>query len=458
MKTNNKLIFNTMKRIILMVAAVLALVVPTATAQKVNESATLAKLSKSDTEIADAKKSAKASVWVNRAKVYADALMEPTKALSTSLDATFLNYTMGTPTETVTDEQNRQIWVYPWVKVYVENNRVASWSQERDIKEGLFEVISEAANKALELDPKTEAKIKPVLDLTINYYSQLGEVSTFIPDYKVAIDAFVKAAKLQESKIYTQVDPKYYFFAGQMAAFLGAENKQFFIDGENYLNKARELNYVDETGNLYYYLFHCYYGQREDNKENLVKAKNILLEGIEKFPKNERILDGLMSLYTAEDGIGDPQELVGMIDKFLAETPDNPDLWFGRGRVFYKLKNFDECIASFQKINELKPNDYDTNFYIGYFYVEKAEHENRLFNDKLDSFTSQDEYLAERKRVRSIYMEAIPFLETAHNLKSDNVDCVQILKEVCFLLREENGVMDKYQKYNAIYKKLKGLE
>ena len=169
MKTNNKLIFNTMKRIILMVAAVLALVVPTATAQKVNESATLAKLSKSDTEIADAKKSAKASVWVNRAKVYADALMEPTKALSTSLDATFLNYTMGTPTETVTDEQNRQIWVYPWVKVYVENNRVASWSQERDIKEGLFEVISEAANKALELDPKTEAKVKPVLDLAIKY-------------------------------------------------------------------------------------------------------------------------------------------------------------------------------------------------------------------------------------------------------------------------------------------------
>ena len=36
--------------------------------------------------------------------------------------------------------------------------------------------------------------------------------------------------------------------------------------------------------------------QREDDKENLVKAKNILLEGIEKFPKNERILDGLMSL------------------------------------------------------------------------------------------------------------------------------------------------------------------
>ena len=450
--------FYTMKKFILMVAAAMALIVPTATAQKINEDATLAKLTKSDAEVKDAKKAAKSSVWVNRAKVYADALMEPTKALSTSLDATFLRYTMGEPTETVTDEQGRQIWVYPWVKVYMSENRVAAWQQTREIKEGIFDVVVEAVAKAQELDAKADAKVKPLLDLAINYYSQLGEISTFIPDYAVAIDAFVKAAKLQENKIYSQVDPKYYFFAGQMSAFLGAENKQYFIDGENYLNKARELGYVDETGNLYYYLFHCYYGQREDNKENLVKAKNILLEGIEKFPKNDKILDGLMSLYTAEEGVGDPAELVEMIDKFLAETPDNPDLWFGRGRVFYKLKNFDECITSFKKIDALKPNDYDTNFYIGYFYVEKAEHENRLFNQKLDSFTSQDEYMAERKKVRSVYMESIPYLEKAHELNPQNVDCTQILKEVCFLLREEPGVMDKYNKYNAEYKKLKGLE
>ena len=447
-----------MKKFILMVAAALVLAVPAATAQKVNEASTLAKLAKSDAEINDAKKSAKASVWVNRAKVYADALMEPTKALSTSLDATFLQYTMGNPTEKSQDESGREVYAYPWVSVYLKGGRVESWKQTREIKDGLYEVIVEAAAKSIELDAKSAAKVKPVLDLLINYYSQLGEVSTLIPDYELAIDAFVKAAKIQESSLYESVDPKYYYYAGQMSAFLGADKKQYFIDGESYLNKALTLGYNDETGTIYYYLFHCYYGQRDDNKENLQKAKNILLEGIEKFPKNERILDGLMSLYTAEEGVGDPAELVAMIDKFLAETPENVDLWFGRGRVFYKLKNFDECITSFKKIDTLKPNDYDTNFYIGYFYVEKAEHENRQFNSKLDSFTSQDEYLAERKRVRAVYMEAIPYLEKAHELNPENADCAQILKEVCFLLREEPGVMDKYTKYNAVYKKLKGLE
>ena len=66
--------------------------------------------------------------------------------------------------------------------------------------------------------------------------------------------------------------------------------------------------------------------------------------------------------------------------------------------------------------------------------------------------------MAERKKVRSVYMESIPYLEKAHELNPQNVDCTQILKEVCFLLREEPGVMDKYNKYNAEYKKLKGLE
>ena len=181
--------FYTMKKFILMVAAAMALMVPTATAQKINEESTLSKLAKSDAEVKDAKKAAKAAVWVNRAKVYADALMEPTKALSTSLDATFLRYTMGEPTETVTDEQGRQIWVYPWVKVYMSENRVAAWDQTREIKEGLFDAIVEAIAKAQELDPKSDAKVKPLLDLAINYYSQLGEISTYIPNYTVAIDA-----------------------------------------------------------------------------------------------------------------------------------------------------------------------------------------------------------------------------------------------------------------------------
>lgn len=62
-----------------------------------------------------------------------------------------------------------------------------------------------------------------------------------------------------------------------------------------------------------------------------MKAKDVLLKGLEKFPKNSRILEGLMQLYTTEEGVGDPADLVSMIDNALAEQPENVDLWFGRG-------------------------------------------------------------------------------------------------------------------------------
>lgn len=59
-----------------------------------------------------------------------------------------------------------------------------------------------------------------------------------------------------------------------------------------------------------------------------MKAKDVLLTGIGKFPKNERILDGLMQLYTAEQGVGDPADLIALIDKAIEDNPSNVDLWF----------------------------------------------------------------------------------------------------------------------------------
>lgn len=447
-----------MKKLILMVMALMVLAVPTVTGQKINQQAVLDKLSKCDTDATNVKKATKAATWVNRTKSYADAILEPTKNLFIGLDATMLRYTMGEPEEISNDKSGRQVWGYEWVNVYVKDNRVASWTQKKEVKDGAFEVVVESANKALELDPKSGAKLKPILDNLLTYYSQSGSASIDIPDYRSAVDAYVKAALLQEVGVYEKVDPQYYFFAGQLAAFLGAEDSKYYVDGEKYLNKSKELGYMDDSGNTYYFLFHCYYGQKEADKENLIKAKNTLLEGIEKFPKNERILDGMMSLYTAEENVGDPADLVALIDKALAATPDNPDLWFGRGRVFFKLKNYDECIASFKKIDELKPNDFDTNFYIGYFYIAKGDGLNQKLNEKVDSISSYEEYQAEQKKVHDVYKEAVPYFEKAYELKPDNLDCAQSLKELCFRLRNEEGMMDKYTKYNEAYKKLKGIE
>ena len=443
-----------MKRIITLVAALATLAVPAATAQKINDAAYAAKLAKSDAEIENPKKSGKSATWYNRAKICSDAITAPTKSLYSGLDMAMLSMSIGvTP-----NEVNGDVHSFDWVDIHTKDGKVRAWKVKKDVLPGAFEIAKESFAKAYELDPASAPKIKTALETLVNHYSELGSRSIDLTDYQAAIDYYLKAAALQQNPAIGKEDARFYFFAGQLAAFLGAENKQYFVDGEKYLTKANELGYSDEQGNLYYFLFHCYYGQRANDKEYLVKAKNALLDGIEKYPRNERIMEGLIQLYTSEEGVGDPADLVGRIDKMLTEKPDNADLWFARGQVFFKLKNFDECINSFLKINELKPNDYDTNFYLGYFYMAKGDEANRAFNSRLDSINSQEEYQAGLKEVNAAYMKSLPWLEKAMELKPESVDCADYLKVLCFRLRNEDGIMDKYNKYNALYKKLKGIQ
>ena len=163
-----------------------------------------------------------------------------------------------------------------------------------------------------------------------------------------------------------------------------------------------------------------------------------------------------MQLYTSEEGVGDPADLVGMIDKSLESDPDNVDLWFGRGRVFYKLKNYDETINSFKKVVELKPDLYEGNYYLGLFYTVKADAMNTEMGQK--NYRSQSEYDADLKEVNVVYMAAPPYFEKAHQLKPDDVDTVDYIKSISFRLRDEPGMMDKYNEYNELLKKMKGLE
>ena len=443
-----------MKRIITMAVALATLAIPAATAQKISDASFKAKLEKSNADIANPKKSSKSATWFNRGKICADAIMAPTKGLFSGLDVNMLPMSIGTnPNET-----KDNVHVFDWIDVYSKDNKVNAWVIKKEVLPNAYELAKESFLKAYELDPASAPKIKAALDVLINHYSELGSVSLDITEYKTAIDAYMKAVGLQQNPAIGKEDSRYYFFAGQLAAFLGAQDGKYFVDGEKYLNKALELGYKDDQGNLYYFLFHCYYGQRAADKENLIKAKNALLEGIEKYPRNERIREGLIQLYTSEEGVGNPADLVERIDKMLAEKPENADLWFARGQVFFKLQNFDECITSFLKINELKPNDYDTNFYLGYFYMAKGDEVNRAFNARLDSINSQEEYQAGLKEVNAAYMKSLPWLEKAMELKPDSVDCAEYLKVLCFRLRNEDGIMDKYNKYNALYKKLKGIQ
>ena len=105
-----------------MVALVSALTLSTATAQKINEASFKAKLEKSNADIANPKKATKAATWLNRGKLCADAIMEPTKSIFSGLDANMLAMSLGTPATAV----NGDVHEFEWINIHTKEGKVSA--------------------------------------------------------------------------------------------------------------------------------------------------------------------------------------------------------------------------------------------------------------------------------------------------------------------------------------------
>ena len=449
-----------MKKFLFIAAALLMFAVPAANAQKVNTANELKKLEKVDVAIADAKKNVKAATWIAHGKAYIDAYILPTKELGRGVPVQVLQMNVGQPEGMVEGQLMGAPMVvlnYEYVDVYVDpaTYMIEGWNQKKSIKENLAETAIASLAKAYELDAKSESKIAPIAMTLANALSMQGDALNTVGRTEEAAKCFVLAYDAQSIVPSTKADGNNLYNAGMLmtiyaTSLTGDAALAAYKAAEEIFTKALATGYADEAGNIYYYLFHCYYGQKEADREfYLVKAKETLLNGIKLFPKNNTILDGLMQFYTAEEGVGDPAELITLVEKSLKEDPTNYDLWFGRGRVFNALKNYDECVASFKKCVELRPNEFEPNFYTGYFIVEKANALLEALNS--NSGISYEAYEAENAKINLVYAEAIPWLEKAHEINPTDAGAVDFLNKLCFRLRDMEGMMDKYNKYHELY-------
>ena len=122
-----------------MVVVLATLVVPTVTAQKINDAAFKARLEKSDAEIANPKKSGKAATWINRAKICSDAITAPTKGLFAGLDEGMLAVSVGTQPSEVKDG----VYEFERIKVHTKGGKVLAWSIKSEVLPNAYQIATE---------------------------------------------------------------------------------------------------------------------------------------------------------------------------------------------------------------------------------------------------------------------------------------------------------------------------
>lgn len=433
-----------MKRLFLIAAAV-SFVCGTVMAQeaKFDEAAIIKKIDKLELNTQNPKKATKADTWLALGDAYTEAGTVASTGLYRGMDEFTTKILMQNPeegTETINGVEYVK-YSNAYLDVYLKDMMVQFWRVKRNFVDGALEKGVAAYQKAYELDPKNaEAKVKTGLEKIANSYKETADNYYTEADYAHASDVFAAAYELQKQAPLNKIDTVCCFNAGYLYTFL-----EKYDLGEKYLSEAIENGY-ESNGDSYDYLFLCYYKQK-----NYESAEQTLLAGISKFPQNSAILEHLISLH-GEMG-KDPNTIIPYIERGIESDPNNAVLWNGLGGVYDKLGENEKAIEAFMKARELDPEGYETNYNYALMVIRMADKKTEEFNKK--SFTSTEERDAAMKELDAAYEKAIEPLEKALAKKPQDAVTVELLKSVCFRLRDNSPeMMSKFEKYDAMFKSM----
>ncbi len=425
-----------MKKILLTMLGV-ALIAAPVSAQRVDVAKLRAAIAKSDTEIADAKKAAKAAAWLTRGQVFLDAEQQPVANIYVGMPLNVLELSYGTtaPTQETVGGQEYSVYTYQHAKAYVTNGMVEFFVPVTVIDPAALDKSYDAFAKAYELDAKSAKKVGDGMNSIHTRSFENGGAFYSLGDFKAASVNFRRAYRASSHPASAAIDTLALFYAGMTARY--AED---FTTSLEDLDKAISMGY-EAGGDIYSLKFQDLYNL--DRREESLEA---LTTGITRFPGNEELLDMIMRYYAENDG--DPTSLIPMVQDAINKNPNNPNLYQGLARVYDKLGQIDNAIDAAKKAVSLAPNDFASNYIEGLFTIKKGDE--MVVELSQQSITSPTQYQQALSLVNDAFRSAIAPLERAYAANPSEPSTVELLKSVTFRLREEPGMTEKYEKYNAL--------
>ncbi len=434
-----------MKKLLSLVALSLVIVLGVQAQQvliEVDEKGLNKKLVKSDEAIANPKKSTKADVWFDRGALLFDIANAPTKGLYIGLTKAKVIATFegGKPEEKKkVKDQEYEVISYPYFDAYFLSDKLAFWSVTKQVKEDALAEAIVAYNKAYELDPELATQVNEALFAIANLYKEKGGSLNSNLNYVGAAKMFRGSYDVGLHPALSVVDTVSVFNAGYLNT-IGLAYEPAIVDFKEALKYG-----FDRDGETHYFIFHCYYALNDT-----VNARNILEEGFAKYPSNNNIMEGLLSLYTS---VGeDPNKVLPLVMRALENYPNNASLWNGLGSIYEKLNKPDESLKAFEKAAELAPNDFGAQFNLGLLYIRKGD----IIGDELNTqeFTNQEDYDAAFKVVFDLYIKGLVPMEKAAALKPTDKAILELLKGITFRVRDKPGQEGKFEKYSEMLKAL----
>ncbi len=385
-----------------------------------NPNAVKKKVDKSNSDIQDAKKGAKASTWLKRGELYQDVFNIGLEQTSEGMDSKMLTLFYKEPksieTENMEDGSLKETYIYDHTKYVFVNDALQSWEKINPLHEDPLGVAIEAYAKARELDTKgsLDSKIKEHLIEVKAFLKREGVNSYYAEDYKGALECFEDVLKINDMDLFAgEMDTVMVQYSGIISREIAGKT-----DNNDLYKKA--IGYYQQLADAGFGGPNTYLQMKMDylSMGDTLAALEILKEGYEKYPDTVNVIANVANSYIDLKQI---DEGITFMEGVIERNPNIPEAYYWQGRMLInkeEVEFVDKAIASYTKAGELNPDIYYVWYDLGYiYYLQGADFYDRSNEEKQDATREKLIELGKEK-----YMSAIPVLENAYKFNSENTN------------------------------------
>ena len=417
-----------------------------------NPSAVKKKVEKSDADIQDPKKGAKATTWQKRGDLFQDVfnigLEQTQEGMDTKMLTLFYKEPISKETENMEDGSLKEIYVYESMKYIFVNGVLQEWVRVNPIREDPLRVSIDAYKKALELDDKgkLEIKIKESLFEVKALLKRQGVNYYYSEDYEGALGSFEDVLEINELDLFAgEMDTVLVQYSGIISREIAekTKNNDLYLKAIGYYKELADADFGGPNTYLQMKMDYMTIG-------DTVAAMDILKEAYDKYPDTVNIIANIADTYIQMKEI---DEGIAFMETVIEKNPTIPESYYWQGRMMInkeEVEFIDKAIESYNKASELDPSIYYVWYDLGYiYYLQGADFFDRSNEEQHEPTRNKLIELGKEK-----YQAAIPILEKAFTLNAENqsvkFETLDLLQRIYY--KEE--MTEDYERVKALKENL----
>jgi tetratricopeptide (TPR) repeat protein len=385
-----------------------------------NPSTVKKKVDKSDADILDPKKSAKAATWQKRGDLYQDVfnigLEQTQEGMDSKMLTLFYKQPISIENDTLENGSLQETYIYENMKYIFVDGVLQQWERVNPLSEDPLRVSIDAYTKAHELDAndKLETKIKEGLIAVKALLKRRGVNDYYSENYEGALGSFEDVLEINQLDLFAgELDTVMIQYSGIISREIAGktDNKELYKKSIDYYKQLADADFGGPNTYLQIKMDYMHIG-------DTISALEILKEAYAKYPDTVNIIANVADTYIQLKQI---DEGIVFMETVLEANPNIAESHYWLGRMFINkedIESIDKAIESYNKAGELDPSIYYVWYDLGYiYYLQGADFFERSNEEKDDDTRAKLIELGKEK-----YQTSIPILEKAYELNAENQD------------------------------------